>query len=179
MTSDRNQATFGGGCFWCTEAVFEMVKGVTSVEPGYSGGHVENPTYEEVCGKRTGHVEVIRFDFEPAVVSYKQLVELFLVTHDPTTRDRQGNDAGPQYRSVIFTHDDEQARVANEVIAELTAENVFGKPIVTEALPLTTYFTAEGYHHGYFRANPGNSYCAAVIGPKVSKARAKYAGLLA
>ena len=112
------QATFGGGCFWCTEAVFEGLKGVTNVVPGYAGGHVVNPSYEAVCGKGTGHAEVIRFDYDPAVVTYRQLVELFLVTHDPTSRDRQGNDAGPQYRSVIFAHDEIQAAEANEVIAE-------------------------------------------------------------
>ena len=172
------QATFGGGCFWCTEAVFEDLRGVTHVVPGYAGGHVVNPSYEAVCGKATGHAEVIRFDYDPAVVSYKQLIELFLVTHDPTSRDRQGNDAGPQYRSVIFAHDDTQAKEAGEVIAALTEAKVFAKPIVTEVKPLTNFYEAEAYHHGYFRAHPEQPYCAYLIGPKVGQVRKKFAGML-
>ena len=173
-----NKATFGGGCFWCTEAVFEVLNGVTGVVPGYAGGHVVNPTYEQVCGKRTGHAEVIQFAFDPAVVTYKQLVELFLVTHDPTSRDRQGNDVGPQYRSVIYAHDEEQAREATEVIAALDAAKVFAKPIVTEVEPLKNFSVAEAYHHGYFRAHPEQPYCASLIGPKLAKVRTKYAGML-
>ena len=173
-----NQATFGGGCFWCTEAVFEVLNGVSDVVPGYAGGHVPNPTYEAVCGKRTGHAEVIRFSFDPAIVTYKRLVELFLVTHDPTTRDRQGNDVGPQYRSVIYAHDDGQAQEARDVIAALDAGKVFAKPIVTEVEPLTTFYVAEAYHHGYFRAHPEQPYCSYLIGPKLGEVRKKFAALL-
>ena len=171
-------ATFGGGCFWCTEAVFEQVRGVARVVSGYTGGHVVNPSYEEVCGKRTGHVEVVQVTFDPAVVSYADLVNMFLATHDPTTPDRQGADAGPQYRSAIFTHTDAQAVVAREVIAAWDAAGTYPSKIVTVVAPATVFYPAEDYHQGYYRANPNAGYCAAVVGPKVAKARKLFAAKL-
>lgn len=170
-------ATFGGGCFWCTEAVFERVKGVSKVLSGYTGGHVENPTYEEVCEKTTGHAEVVQITFDPAVVSYQQLLEIHFATHDPTTLNRQGADAGPQYRSAVFFHSDEQKRVAAEVIAELNA-SVFGGRIVTEVTPAGVFYPAEGYHQGFYRNNPTQGYCIAVVSPKVAKFRKQFAELL-
>jgi peptide-methionine (S)-S-oxide reductase len=170
-------ATFGGGCFWCTEAVFERVKGVSKVLSGYTGGHVENPTYEEVCEKTTGHAEVVQITFDPAVVSYQQLLEIHFATHDPTTLNRQGADAGPQYRSAVFFHSDEQKRVAAEVIAELNA-SVFGGRIVTEVTPAGVFYPAEGYHQGFYRNNPTQGYCMAVVSPKVAKFRKQFAELL-
>ncbi len=168
-------ATLGGGCFWCTEAVYEQLRGVESVVSGYAGGHVENPTYEQVCGKKTGHAEVVRVTFDPEVVSYCEVLEVFFATHDPTTPDQQGNDVGPQYRSVIYYHSDEQKNTAEALIAELTANQVFPNPIVTELAPLTTFYHAEDYHQGYFRANPAQPYCSFVVAPKVAKFRKKYA----
>jgi peptide-methionine (S)-S-oxide reductase len=170
-------ATLGGGCFWCTEAVYERVKGVSRVVSGYTGGHVENPTYEEVCGKNTGHAEVVQVTFDPAVVTYRQILEVFFATHDPTTLNRQGADVGPQYRSAVFTHSDEQKRVAAEVIAELNA-SVFGGKIVTEVTPAVTFYPAEDYHQGFYRNNPGQGYCVAVVSPKVAKFRKQFADLL-
>jgi len=175
MSSPREIATVGGGCFWCVEAVFELVKGVESVVSGYAGGHVPNPTYEQVCGKTTGHAEVIQVTFDPAVISYRELLGLFFAFHDPTTPNRQGADAGPQYRSVIFTHSDEQQKTAADVIAELDAAKVFPAPIVTEVRPSPEFYPAEDYHQGFYRSNPGQPYCAAVAGPKVAKLRSRYA----
>jgi len=173
----NEQATLGGGCFWCLEAVFERVKGVSKVVSGYAGGHVANPSYEEVCGKHTGHAEVIQVTFDPAVVGYRQLLLIFFATHDPTTLNRQGADVGPQYRSAIFTHSDEQARTAAEVIAELNAE-VFGGKVVTEVKPLDVFYPAEEYHQGFYRNNPNQGYCVAVVSPKVAKFRKQFAELL-
>jgi peptide-methionine (S)-S-oxide reductase len=170
-------ATFGGGCFWCTEAVFERVRGVSKVVSGYTGGHVENPTYEEVCEKTTGHAEVVQVTFDPAVVSYRQLLEIHFATHDPTTLNRQGADAGPQYRSAVFTHSDEQKRVATELIAELN-QSVFGGAIVTEVTPAGVFYPAEDYHQGFYRNNPMQGYCMAVVSPKVAKFRKRFADLL-
>ncbi len=167
-------ATFGGGCFWCTEAVFERVKGVSVVVSGYTGGHVPNPTYEAVCEKTTGHAEVIQITFDPAVVSYRQLLEIHFATHDPTTPNRQGADVGPQYRSAVFTHSEEQKRTADAVIAELDAAGVFGAKIVTEVTPAGVFYPAEAYHQGFYRGNPNQGYCRAVVAPKVAKFRAKY-----
>ena len=170
-------ATLGGGCFWCTEAVYERVKGVSRVVSGYAGGHLPNPTYEQVCGKETGHAEVVQLTFDPAVVSYRQLLDIFFATHDPTTPNRQGADVGPQYRSAVFTHSDEQKRTAEAVIAELNA-SVFGGKIVTEVKPLEVFYPAEEYHQGFYRANPTQGYCVAVVGPKVAKFRKRFAHLL-
>lgn len=169
----REIATFAGGCFWCVEAVFEHVPGVESVVSGYTGGHVPDPTYDDVCGKRTGHAEAVRVTFDPDVVSYRTLVEAFFATHDPTTPNRQGNDVGPQYRSAIFTHSADQARVAAEVIAEMTASGVFASPIVTTVEPAGTFYVAEEEHQGYFRNNPDDGYCGYAVPPKLAKLRKK------
>ena len=175
MTSQQSIATLGGGCFWCLEAVYQQLEGVTRVESGYSGGHVENPTYEQVCGKKTGHVEVVQVTFDPARVSYRDVLEVFFSIHDPTTKDRQGNDVGPQYRSAIFYHDDEQRQVAESIIAELAAEHAFDAPIVTELKPFERFYSAEQYHQNYFAQNSSQPYCAYVISPKIAKFRRKFA----
>ena len=177
MTAESELATFGGGCFWCTEAVFEQAKGVEKVTSGYAGGHVVDPTYEAVCGKKTGHAEVVRIAFDPAAISYRDLLGIFFATHDPTTPHRQGNDIGPQYRSVIFTHSADQERVAREVIAQLHVEATFPAPIVTEIAPLPEFYAAEEYHQDYYRLNPMQPYCAFVTAPKVAKFREKFAHL--
>lgn len=167
-------ATLGGGCFWCLEAVYDELKGVESVESGYSGGHVENPTYRQVCTGTTGHAEVVRVTFDPEVISYREILEVFFTIHDPTTKDRQGADVGPQYRSVIFYHDEEQRQTAEEVIAGLEAEGVWGDPIVTEVVPFERFYVAEDYHQEYYRNNPYQPYCQVVIAPKVAKFRKQY-----
>lgn len=171
-------ATLGGGCFWCLEAVFEMVEGVTAVKSGYAGGHVTNPTYEQVCTGETGHAEVVQVEFDPTVVSYAELLEIFFGIHDPTTPDRQGADVGTQYRSAIFTHSDEQAAMARDVLATLDEEGPWDDPIVTEVRPLETYYPAEDYHDEYFRRNTTQPYCQLVIAPKVAKFRKKFANKL-
>jgi peptide-methionine (S)-S-oxide reductase len=169
--SSLRLATFGGGCFWCTEAVFELLPGVKSVESGYAGGHTPNPTYQQVCSGKTGHAEVIRIAFDPAVVSYERLVEVFFEAHDPTTLNRQGADEGTQYRSVIFYHDEAQKAAAEK--GKAAAQAQFDDPIVTEISPLTNYYAAEKYHQDYFRNNPSQGYCAFVIRPKVTKLQKK------
>lgn len=171
-------ATFGGGCFWCVEAVFENVVGVTAIEPGYAGGDKPDPTYEEVCTGTTGHAEVVQLTFDPTQISYREILEIFFATHDPTTLNRQGNDIGTQYRSVIFYHDDEQKRTATEVMDQLTAENVWDAPIVTELAPLDTFYPAEDYHYEYFSRNPNQGYCQVVIAPKVVAFRERFADKL-
>jgi peptide-methionine (S)-S-oxide reductase len=170
-TGVREVATLGGGCFWCLEAVYDELKGVESVVSGYAGGTVPNPTYEQVCSGRTGHAEVVQITFDPAVISFKELLEVFFTIHDPTTRDRQGNDVGPQYRSIILYHDPEQRAVAEQTIAELNQSRIWGKPIVTELVPFTTFYPAEAYHQEYYRRNPYQPYCQLVVAPKVAKAR--------
>lgn len=167
-------ATIGGGCFWCTEAVFEKLKGVISVESGYSGGFIKNPSYNEVCRGTTGHAEVIQVRFNPLIISYKQVLEIFFSTHDPTTLNQQGADVGTQYRSVIFYHNATQERIARQVIIELPESSGLKKPIVTEVSPLTAFFMAEDYHQDYFEKNPDASYCAFVIRPKIDKFRKNY-----
>lgn len=174
----REIATVGGGCFWCTESVFTLVRGVESVVSGYAGGHVVNPSYEQVCGKQTGHAEVVQITFDPAALSYRDVLQIFFATHDPTTPNRQGNDIGPQYRSVIFTHSDEQKRDAEAVIAELSATGIFSGPIITEVTGFTNFYPAEDYHQGYFRDNPNQPYCHFVIDPKVTKFRKQFADRL-
>ncbi len=171
-------ATFGGGCFWCTEAVFARVAGVDKIVPGYTGGHLENPTYEQVCAKNTGHAEVIDVAYDPETVDYADLLEIFFRTHDPTTKDRQGNDVGPQYRSAVFYHDDEQREQAEDAIRRLDASDVFPAPIVTEVTPADTFYPAETYHHDFFAKNPANPYCNAVVGPKLEKLRTLFADKL-
>jgi peptide-methionine (S)-S-oxide reductase len=171
-------ATLAGGCFWCLEAVYDQVKGVRSVESGYIGGQIENPTYEQVCGGRTGHAEAVRITFDPQTVTYRDLLNIFFVIHDPTTLNRQGNDSGTQYRSAIFYHSPEQKQIAEEVIAAVTQERVYQNPIVTDVTPAGRWFEAEGYHQEYFARNPFQGYCTYVVSPKVAKFRKRFAALL-
>lgn len=162
-------ATLGGGCFWCLEAVYQEVKGVQKVESGYAGGQVLNPTYAQVCEGKTGHAEVVRLTYDPAVISYREILEVFFTIHDPTTLNRQGNDIGTQYRSVIYYHSPDQEETAKQVIAEMA--NVWDAPIVTELSPAGVYYPAEDYHQNYYRNNPLQGYCAFVVAPKLSKFR--------
>lgn len=167
-------ATLGGGCFWCLEAVFVEVRGVEQVDSGYAGGAVADPTYEDVCTGRTGHAEVVQLTFDPDVISYRELLEIFFAIHDPTTPNRQGNDVGTQYRSVIFYHSPEQQQTAQEVIGELTESQTFAAPIVTQVVPLDKFYKAETYHQNYFAQNPHQPYCQVVVAPKVTKLRQKF-----
>lgn len=167
-------ATLGGGCYWCLEAVFELLDGVERVVSGFSGGHVENPTYRQVCQENTGHAEVVQIHFDPTVISYRELLEVFFTIHDPTTLNRQGNDVGTQYRSVIYFHSPEQERIAREVIREVTHQGIWQRPIVTEVAPFQQFYPAEDNHQGYFRNNPNQPYCAFVVAPKVAKLRQKF-----
>jgi len=162
-------ATFGSGCFWCTEAVFQQLKGVTSVVSGFSGGNTENPSYEQVLTGRTGHAEVCQIEFNPAEISYEDLLEVFFSTHDPTTLNRQGNDVGTQYRSIILYHSEEQKEIAERMKAELDTTRTWKNPIVTEIVPFEKFYKAEDYHQNYFRSNPNERYCRFVIAPKVKK----------
>lgn len=178
VTPQRETATLGGGCFWCLEAVFEQLKGVDRVVSGYAGGRVADPTYEQVCGGRTGHAEVVQVTFDPSVLSFHDLLEVFFTIHDPTTRDRQGADVGTQYRSIVLHHGAAQKAVAEQVMAEVAAKGVWDAPLVTEVAPYTVFYPAEEYHQGYFRNNPGQGYCRIVVAPKVAKFRATWAGRL-
>jgi peptide-methionine (S)-S-oxide reductase len=171
---DREVATLGGGCFWCLEAVFKDLRGVERVVSGYAGGHVDHPTYEQVCGGRTGHAEVVQITFDPAVVTFRDLLDVFFTIHDPTTRDRQGPDVGPQYRSIILHHGPEQKAEAERAIADLREKGVWRAPIVTELAPLETFYPAEDYHQDYFEQNPRQRYCQIVIAPKVAKFRKEH-----
>jgi peptide-methionine (S)-S-oxide reductase len=175
MAMASETAYLGGGCFWCVEAAINQLEGVESVRSGYMGGHVANPTYQQVCSGRTGHVEVAEVIFDPAVISYNDLLHVFFTLHDPTTLNRQGNDVGEQYRSVIFYRNEEQKKTAEEVIAELTREKVFDSPIVTAVEPAPEFYAAEDYHQDYFANNPYQPYCMTVVAPKVKKIREKYA----
>ena len=175
---EKEVAVFGGGCFWCTEAVFKMLRGVSSVLPGYAGGSTENPTYEQVSSGRTGHAEVIKIEFDPAQIRLQDLLTVFFASHDPTTVNRQGNDVGTQYRSVIFYTTQKQKRETEAFIKELNASNKAGKPIVTELVPLTTFYEAENYHKDYYATHPQNPYCELVINPKLEKVQQKFAELL-
>jgi peptide-methionine (S)-S-oxide reductase len=168
------RATLGGGCFWCLEAVFQDLKGVLRVESGYAGGSPPNPTYEQVCSGRTGHAEVVQVTFDPAVISYKEILEVFFVIHDPTTLNRQGADTGTQYRSVIFSHTSEQQATAEQVIKEMEGAQLWNGTMVTEVTPLKEFFPAEAYHQNYYRNNSQQPYCLAVIAPKVAKLRRHY-----
>lgn len=171
MTATTELATLAGGCFWCLEAVFVELKGIHSAKSGYTGGRRPNPTYEQVCTGTTGHAEVVQVTFDPAIISYRDLLDVFFTIHDPTTLNRQGNDSGTQYRSAIYTHSPEQEQTAKATIAEFTLAKLWDDPIVTEVTPLDLFYPAENYHDNYFARNPGNPYCAVVIAPKVSKAR--------
>ena len=177
MSDSRQTITLGGGCFWCTEAVYGKVKGVVDVECGYSNGHTVQPSYEQVCSGSTGHCEVVKLVFDPAQVSLRELLEIFFVIHDPTTLNRQGDDSGTQYRSGIYCSTPEQDAVAKELIQEMTQSGVYSHPIITEVLPLANYWTAEDYHQDYFEKNPTQGYCLAVAAPKVAKFRKTFARL--
>jgi peptide-methionine (S)-S-oxide reductase len=167
-------ATLAGGCFWCLEAVYRDLKGVLEVESGYAGGSVPHPTYKQVCSDTTGHAEVVKITYDPSVISFRELVEVFFTIHDPTTLNRQGADIGSQYRSVIFYHNAEQETIARQVIGQMEAERLWPNPIVTDVVPIDAYYPAEAYHQNYFANNPGQGYCRAVIAPKVAKFRHKY-----
>ena len=176
MTAQQGHAlaTLGGGCFWCLEAVYKELKGVERVVSGYAGGHLENPTYEQVCAGNTGHAEVVQLTYDPNVVSYRDLLDVFFTIHDPTTKDRQGADVGPQYRSIILYHDPEQKAAAEQAIADLEVKGVWHAPTVTEIVPLERFYPAEDYHHDYFARNPRQRYCQIVIAPKVAKFRKEH-----
>ncbi|MGI8650857.1 MAG: peptide-methionine (S)-S-oxide reductase MsrA [Rubrobacter sp.] len=171
ITQDREVATLGGGCFWCVEAVFDGLRGIESVVSGYSGGHVDDPTYRQVCAGTTGHIEVVQVTYEPEIISFRDVLEVFFATHDPTAWDRQGADVGPQYRSAVLYHDEEQKRVAEETIKDLDSQGIFGGDIVTVVEPFEKFYTAEEYHQDYFKNNPAQPYCQVIIAPKVAKFR--------
>ena len=177
MNDQLALATFGNGCFWCTEAIFQQLKGVESVYPGYIGGHVKNPTYAEVCTGTTGHAEAIQIKYDPEVIGYRELLDVFFYTHDPTTLNRQGNDIGTQYRSAIFYHDQEQKAAAEKIISQLTAEKVYEDPIVTEVTAYDVFYMAEDYHKNYYSNNKNQGYCRAVINPKLDKFMKKYGSM--
>ena len=178
MTDSSEVATLAGGCFWCLEAVYDELNGVTDVVSGYSGGRRPNPTYDQVCSGATGHAEVVQVTFNPEVVSFRELLEVFFTIHDPTTLNRQGADVGTQYRSAVFYHSPEQKETAEQVIAELNKEKIWDAPIVTEVTALTQFYPAEDYHQEYFARNPGQGYCQFVVAPKVAKFMKKFAGRL-
>lgn len=173
--SEHQLATFGGGCFWCVEPIFDELAGVTEVVSGYSGGKRANPTYEQICSGATGHAEVVQIRFDPDRISYRDLLRIFFSVHDPTQLNRQGNDIGTQYRSVIFHHSADQERIAHEVIDELSSAKLWPQPIVTEVSPLTAFYPAENYHQEYYFNNPGQPYCQIIIEPKVQRFRQQYA----
>jgi peptide-methionine (S)-S-oxide reductase len=177
MSDSLQTITLGGGCFWCTEAVYVQVRGVTDVESGYSNGQVNRPSYEDVCSGRTGSNEVVKLKYDPAEITLTEILEIFFVVHDATTLNRQGNDSGTQYRSGIYYGTAEQKQVADDMIAQLNSEKIFSKPIVTEVLPLENYWPAEAYHQDYFANNPNQGYCVAVAGPKVAKFRKTFSRL--
>lgn len=178
MSNNLQTATLAGGCFWCLEAVFDEIKGVQGVESGYAGGHVPNPTYRAVCNGDTGHAEVIQVHFDPGIVSYRDLLNVFFAIHDPTTLNRQGADVGTQYRSAIFYHNDDQKMIAESLIEDLNAQRIWDAPIVTQLAPLDKFYMAEDYHQEYFARNPYQPYCMAVVAPKVSKFRKHFLDML-
>jgi peptide-methionine (S)-S-oxide reductase len=178
MSNHFETATLAGGCFWCLEAVFDELKGVQSVESGYAGGHVENPSYRVVCNGTTGHAEVVRVQFDPALLSYRDVLNVFFAIHDPTTLNRQGADVGTQYRSAIFYHSPEQKQTADTLIKELNEQKIWDHPLVTEVVPTSNYYAAEDYHQEYFANNPNQPYCQAVVAPKVSKFRKHFLDML-
>lgn len=175
---EREVGTVAGGCFWCLEAVYDQVRGVESVESGYMGGAVDNPSYEAVCSGHTGHAEAVRVTFDPHIISYSELLEIFFLIHDPTTRNRQGNDSGTQYRSAIFYHTPVQCQIADTLIKKFEQERLYPAPIVTEVVPAAQWYEAEAYHQEYFARNPLQGYCQFVVGPKVAKFRQKFTSRL-
>ena len=178
MKENLQTATLAGGCFWCLEAVFDEIRGVESVESGYAGGNVPNPSYRDVCGGMTGHAEVVQVTFDPSVVSYRDLLNVFFAIHDPTSLNRQGADVGTQYRSAVFYHNDEQKAVAEQLIKELNDQHIWDSPIVTEVAPFDKFYMAEGYHQEYYANNPYQPYCMAVVAPKVAKFRKHFMDML-
>jgi peptide-methionine (S)-S-oxide reductase len=178
QSSTREIATLGGGCFWCVEAVLSCLRGVHRVVPGYSGGTTDRPTYQQVCTGSTGHAEVVQVTFDPSEISYRELLDVFFASHDPTTLNRQGADVGTQYRSVIFYHSPEQRQVAEELIRDLNAQAIWPRPIVTQIVPVGPFYEAEDYHHDYYHRNPTQPYCQVVIEPKLTKLRQKYGSRL-
>jgi peptide-methionine (S)-S-oxide reductase len=178
MSATQETATLGGGCFWCLEAVFKDLRGVSWVMSGYAGGHVTNPSYKQVCTGTTGHAEVVQVRFDPTELSYADLLRVFFTIHDPTTQDRQGNDVGPQYRSIILTHSDAQAETAKAVMQEIEAAKIWPNRLVTQIEPFTVFYEAEAEHHDYFARNPWSGYCQVVVAPKVTKFRKQFAGRL-
>ena len=176
--SQYKTATLAGGCFWCLEAIYDLVNGVVSVESGYSGGHIQNPSYQAVCAGTTGHAEVVKITFDPEVIVYEDLLRIFFTIHDPTTLNRQGADVGTQYRSAIFFHDAEQEKSARQVIEEITEAGIWEDPIVTQVDQIEEFYIAEDYHQDYFANNPNQPYCRAVVSPKVAKFRSKYHHLM-
>lgn len=177
-TKNLETATLAGGCFWCVEPIFDDLRGVGSVESGYSGGHTPNPTYQQVCSEATGHAEAVQLKFNPDEISFKEILQIFFTVHDPTTLNRQGNDIGTSYRSAIFYHSDEQKKVAEEVVKEIETADIYANPIVTEIKPFDKFYVAENYHQDYFANNPNQPYCAAIVAPKVAKFRQKFVGKL-
>jgi len=178
MSQSLQTIVLGGGCFWCTEAVYVKVRGISDVESGYSNGHMARPSYEDVCTGQTGHAEVVKLAYDPAQISVRQILEIFFTIHDPTTLDRQGHDAGTQYRSGIYYTTEEQQRIAQDMIAQMNRDNVFGHPVVTEVQPLANYWPAEEYHQDFFEKNPTQGYCLAVAAPKIAKFRKTFADLV-
>ena len=178
MNHNIEQATLGGGCFWCLEAIYIDLKGILKVDPGYSGGNLPDPDYQSICEGNTGHAEVVQLTFDPGIISYKEILKFFFGFHDPTTIDRQGSDVGSHYRSVIFTHSEGQKTVAEEIIEQLEREGIWSDPIVTQVTALKTFYPAEDFHREYFKRNPNQGYCQVVISPKVAKIRKKYADRL-
>lgn len=183
MTNQRNDkavqtATLAGGCFWCIESALNMVNGIISAKPGYMGGHTTAPTYEEVCTGKSGHAEVVQLEFDSAVISYREILEIFFSLHNPTQLNRQGNDIGTQYRSEVFTHDTQQQEVALAIIEEINQEQLFDESIVTQVSPAVTFYCGEDYHHDYFKNNPENQYCQAVVSPKLAKFRKTFVAKL-
>lgn len=178
VESKKETVVFGGGCFWCTEAIFKELKGIISVTPGYAGGSIENPTYEQVCSGKTGHAEVIKVEFDQEIIKFKDLLKVFFATHDPTTINKQGHDVGTQYRSVIFTTNTSQEGEIKEVIANINDLELFESPIVTKVEPLTNFYEAEDYHKDYYAKNPTAGYCQMVISPKMAKFRSSYNSLI-
>lgn len=174
MNHKTEKIVLGGGCFWCVEAVFQLLRGVHTVTSGYAGGHVENPTYRQVCAKNTGHAEVVEVAYDPQEITLRELLEVFFTTHNPTTPNQQGADVGPQYRSVIFHETPEQKQVAEDVIADFNARDIWAAPVVTEVRPLETFYPAEEEHQEYYQRNPNQGYCQAVIAPKVAALRAQH-----
>ncbi|MFW6246066.1 MAG: peptide-methionine (S)-S-oxide reductase MsrA [Tangfeifania sp.] len=169
MVKELKKATLGGGCFWCTEAIYKELKGVVDVSPGYSGGSIKNPAYREVCTGRTGHAEVVQITYDPGEISFKEILDVFFMTHDPTTLNRQGNDVGTQYRSAVFYHNEEQKEAAETIIRRFEEEKIYNQPIVTEVAPFEAFYKAEDYHKDYFERNEDQPYCQFVVAPKVGK----------